>query len=364
MDKIPFQIDRAQRTNHADQIADGFARAIASGYYKAGERLPTVRELVSHFSVSSRDVVAAVASLTDRGLVESVPRRGLTVRNRRALPVWKGHVLCVVASGDFSYSILSAVGRLRERISKEGYLFTQVTVPRGARGALDCSGLDYALSQPMDFAVLMSGDRRLVSRLSRRKVPFVSEHFDGAESLQMCRGTFGYDLAAAFDAFAACCRERGVAHVRVVRKDEADARRVLQEIKSRGLSVESLSLRVKREGTSRLEALRRAGYDAVKGGMVGRNGHGQCQLLFTDDYVASGALMAIAEAGIRVPEDVRLATVVNVGNRPVTGLPYDAFVIDPFADGDRLAAAVIMHLKGERPCFHVSLPQTFEAVRE
>ena len=361
--EVPFAIDRAQRTNLADQIAEGFGRAIASGYYKAGDRLPTVRSLVRHFSVSSRDVVAAVARLAEKGLVESVPHRGVTIRARAAMPVWKGHVLCVVASGDFSYGIISAVSRLRESISGAGYLFTQVTASRGVRGVLDVSGLDFALNQPLDLVILMSAAHPLLQRVKKSGISFVSERFDGAEAIPTCRGVFHRDSSSAYSDFSRQCFQDGVTELTVVNKGERDGLSAVRAFQSAGLKVRTVSLNPKRTGVSRLENLRRAGYDAVAGGLL-KFGDGKFrQVFFTDDHVASGAMMALAERGCRLPEELRLATIVNAGNRPVAGFPYDSFETDPFADGDRLAQLALAQLGGNPHPFDLTLPVSFARSR-
>ena len=121
----------------------------------------------------------------------------------------------------------------------------------------------------------------------------------------------------------------------------------------------TVSLRPKRTGSSRLENLRQSGYDAVADGLL-KFGDGKSrQVFFTDDHVASGAMMALAECGCRIPDELRLATVVNAGNRPVAGFPYDAFVSDPFADGDRLAQLALAQLGGDSHPFDLAQPVSF-----
>lgn len=360
---VPFRIDRAQRANLADQIAEGFGHAIMSGYYKAGERLPTVRELVRYFSVSSRDVVAAVARLAAKGLVESVPHRGVTIRARAAMPIWKGRVLCVVASGDFSYGIVSMVGRLRETISRAGYLFTQVTALRGPRGVLDVSGVEFALNQPLDLVILMSAARPLLVRVKRSGVPFVSERFAGAEAVSNCRGVYHHDASSAHSDFVRQCFQDGVKDITIVCKGESDGLDAGRMFRTAGLKVRTVTLRPQRVGAARLEILRRTGYNAVADGLL-KFGDGKCrQFFFTDDHVATGAMMALAERGCRMPGDLRLAMSVNAGNRPVAGFPYDTFESDPFADGDRLARLALRQLGGEDHPFDLALPVTFVGTR-
>ena len=111
MKRIPFVLDRAQRGTLAEQMAEGLKRAIRSGVYRKGDRLPSVRDLVAHFGVSSKVPVAAFKILSEEGLVEAVPHRGCVVRELRT-PVWKGHV-CIVSAADFSFSTAILVSRIR-----------------------------------------------------------------------------------------------------------------------------------------------------------------------------------------------------------------------------------------------------------
>ncbi len=61
-------------TTIADSLAETLARQIASGAYKAGDKLPSLRELAQLHRYAKNTVVAAFELLVSRGLVE--PRRG------------------------------------------------------------------------------------------------------------------------------------------------------------------------------------------------------------------------------------------------------------------------------------------------
>ena len=54
MKRVPFTIDRSQWGALVDQMTDGLRRAIRTGFYKPGDRLPSVRELVAHFGEIGR----------------------------------------------------------------------------------------------------------------------------------------------------------------------------------------------------------------------------------------------------------------------------------------------------------------------
>ena len=69
---VPFKVDRNIKTTLADQVADGFRQAIRCGYYKAGDVLPTVRDLAGSLGVSVRVTAEAVKILSRDGFILKV----------------------------------------------------------------------------------------------------------------------------------------------------------------------------------------------------------------------------------------------------------------------------------------------------
>jgi GntR family transcriptional regulator len=61
------------------QIMDQFRNLIESGELRAGDALPTVRQLASDLSVAPNTVARAYAELQEEGLVTSDGRRGTRV---------------------------------------------------------------------------------------------------------------------------------------------------------------------------------------------------------------------------------------------------------------------------------------------
>lgn len=74
-------------------LAERLARSLDAGAFRAGDRLPSVRQLARRESVSIATAVAAYRELEDRRLVEARPKRGYFVSPRRpVLPepgAWK-----------------------------------------------------------------------------------------------------------------------------------------------------------------------------------------------------------------------------------------------------------------------------------
>lgn len=359
MKGLPFTIDRSQRWSLVDQMADGLRRAIKSGVYRKGDRLPAVRELVAHFGVSSRIPVAAFKKLSEEGLVDAIPHKGCIVRALR-LPVWKGHVVCIVPSGDFSYANAVLSGCVRAAITGAGYLFTQVTVPRLETGRLDMGLLDYTLQQPVDFAVLLGRSHQLAARLEKAGVPFVSQDFDECRAHKMCRAVYGISWSRAYRQFAAICGKRRVGRVRRVVKragTQADLDAVLANA---GISADEWSLSPRRQGRGRLEILRQAAYNAVEALIGEGRDRLPGALFFEDDYMATGAMAALCANGVRFPEDVRIATLVNSGNAPVFSGRYDRFEIDQEECGKTIADAVIKCITGQKVPFRLTFKVRFE----
>ena len=69
---IPFALDRSRRGDLAAQIATGLRLAIETGYYKAGDILPPVRDLAPMLDVSKGIAEQALALVREEGLINPV----------------------------------------------------------------------------------------------------------------------------------------------------------------------------------------------------------------------------------------------------------------------------------------------------
>lgn len=343
MKSVPFTIDRSQWGSLIDQMTDGLRRAIHTGFYRPGDKLPSVRELVARFGVSNRVPVAAIKRLCEEGLIEAAPRNGCIVRHAR-MPHWKGHVMCIVASGDFSFGTAMKVERIREAVFRANYLFTQVTVPRRKTGQLDMGVLDYHLRQPVDMAVLFGAEKCIRARLVKANVPFV--HVEGMEG-GLCISAYQYDLDEAFRAFASACRDCGVKRIVRVVKFAGQLNRLADVLSAAGVESEEWNLAPKRQGEGRLEILRDTSFRAFSARLSEGKEWLPDAFVFTDDYLATGAVVALLEAGVRVHDDVRIATQAYRGNRPIIPNVFGCFEYDPFRVGDMIAEDVVARLNGE-----------------
>ena len=168
---MPFELDRACRTSLGDQLAAALRDAIRNRFYVSGDVLPSKEALARDLGVSEIVVRKAYRALASDGLVMARPRIGTVVLPKQT-PVWRGHVLCVMSDHDFNFRVSTAVEIVRDRLTREGYLFSQVAALRDRDWKMDFTALDYSLRRSIDFVVLIFGDEEIERHLSSAGIPY------------------------------------------------------------------------------------------------------------------------------------------------------------------------------------------------
>ncbi len=348
---IPFAVDRNDERTLLGQVVDGFRGAIIDGYYTAGDILPSSYTLVHALGVSRIVTRAAFRKLSDEGFVIARPRVGTMVNARKAKR-WRGHVAFICPDREVGYFQTLFVDEIRNVLNEAGYHFTCAGVRMKPDRSCDFSILDAMLSRSVSLAVSIYDRPQIASYLLRRGIPFVTvcERVDtaaGSKGFTM----FDHNLATA--EFAAACASAGVGEVVQVgwlREEICDASSALKAVGIRSTKIcldPDLS-------TPMLAAVERTGYDAfrrmVADGRLGRAQRPDTVYFISDDYLARGALTAILQAGLRIPEDVRLAVWANKGLGPVYSRQFSRMEMDPSEAGRTVADAVLGYLRdGEYP---------------
>ena len=347
---IRFDFDATRRSGLSNQMADGLRQAILTGHYKPGERLPTTLEWAKMLGVSIRVPEAAIARLVSEGLIVARRRYGCVVAERCNKPNWKGHVLVVVPDCDSCYYSAVLLGCIRSRLLSEGYLVTSMTVLHGEgdrnRFKYDLAPLEFALRQSVDLAVLIFNYKRpsIARAIVRSGVPFVE--FADAEpcNLKGCVGSVCLDKEAAMSRLAEAIRSSGVRRVMQVgayaSNFEANFLRRMDGIRfsswHTGWNYEERGVN---ENIVRvaMESFVRRFRDKGRGWLPDL-------FYFSDDHVASGALTAMLQEGVRIPEDVRVVTMSNWGLGPVFPVSLTRLELNPYTHGEALAQMVLDYL--------------------
>lgn len=357
--KIPFSVNRNDLRPLFNQVVDGLREAILSGYYTPGDKIPTSREMCPILGVSRIVTQAALEQLVAEGLVVSRPRVGTVVRDRGEKQ-WRGNVLFVQRASGRTYYVNVFNAVLRARLVKAGWLFTPVTVTPNPNGKTDMSEFELHLSHPASLAVVMFHNPEAERVLSRSGVPFVTIGNGWKNRRKGCVGQVRYDRSATASELAEAAVASGVKSAWQVGMEAFDDVGVM--FKKAGITVSCRNIPV-RSG-KKPESVSFAARDAFAKwlGEDGRcrNGRKLPDLIyFSDDHACTGALAAFAAAGVRVPEDVRIATWSNLGNGPVFAKELTRIEIDPEGDAEKFAAALLAHLEGRPDAFPFTLVPTF-----
>ena len=337
--EIPFTLDTNDSRSFARQVADGFRKAIVDGYYVPGDVLPSVRDLAPMLGVSVIVTSAAIKQLGEEGFVTARPKIGTVVRNR-AVRQWHGHVVLVQPEEDVMFSRSVIAFQIRKALIEVGYLMSQTNVHRSKDGRCDFSQLDALLSRTTDLVIVHHGDPATFAYLEKRGIPYVVV----ADLAKPPKGAIGFtklDYGAAKPYFTARCVELGVKKVAVVYWGGTS---VSTEFYHDSIKFENIPVEVDLS-RGRLEGVRRAGLDKFSR-LIAENRIDRDTVYFVaDDYLASGALVAISYAGLKSPEDVRLAVWSNIGISNVYPRELSRMEMDTAEAGRHIAASTLEYLR-------------------
>ena len=346
---FPFKIDRRVAGSVEAQFTDALRAAIVTGRYKPGDVLPSIVAFSRGLGVSIRAPQAALKALAKEGLVSPRRRTGTIVSAPRDA-AFRGNVLLVSANTHPVYYDSLVESCLSDILSKAGFLMTRVVTPLkggGAKGDFerekyDLRPLRHALRQSLSFAVLVDIRRQIVNAVAKSGVPFAVLGTGEMPECPECVAFASNGPESAVPAVVARLGEilpRRLAQFSIRRADFFDE----PALESVCGAVEKHVVWPKRRGEPLAEDFVRAGYDATRR-RLSRPGEAPDAYLFTDDYLARGALTALLAAGVRTGRDVLFMTLANKGISPVHPDPIDMLLRDPAKDAAAVAAAALEFL--------------------
>ena len=346
LDPPPFRVGRNNAGSLSKQMSDGLRGAIVSGFYRAGDILPTIVEWSKMLGVSIRVPEAAVAALAKEGLITVQKRYGCVVNARRQ-SVWNGRVLAIVPDGDHVYYQNVLVGRIRARIAAAGYMFSQVTVLRKANGRYDFRQLAHELKSRPDFTLIVENRPEIERLLSKAGVPF-GVFGQNRCALPGCVANFRRDNNAAVPDIVAHCERSGVRRILQVAKETGGHFDAVPQLRKFGFKADEWQTPVAFE-CGRTEGTERGAFAAFRERFA-KEGRSWLPdlLVFTDDFVAKGALVAMLMEGVSIPEDVKVISLANKGIGPVYPVTLTRVENDPVRHGEQLAEAVVRFLSGRK----------------
>lgn len=339
-------VDRSSELSLVDQVYRSVRERIFAGRVKVGSAVPSLRALADELGVSVKVTKAAYERLVHDGWLRSVPRKGYMAVTPE-MPKCRARMLLVLPNEGFFSDYVAH--RLQERCEKAGIQVSRAVVADPEDVPVS---LDIALLDRFDMVVSFHFKKRVIEAIDGSGVPFVLAAGEGGAAGR-CRNCVGR-MHVADDVsgeVAAFCVKRGVCTAELVdfqvvkrlyaaafRRAGIAAREWVIPCPNETLWYEDIPRGVMRAFLSRLKSRRPALPDLF---------------FFLDDYVAKGALMALASSGVRIPEDVKVLTLANRGNGPVYVKDLARIELDPFARGDAIADFAIACLEGRS-----DVPQT------
>ena len=343
---LPFRVARNSVKTLVEQTLDGLRAAIMCGYYRPGDVLPPMRVLTEQLGVSRIVTNEVILRLKREGLINSRPRVGCVVLGHRE-KLWRGRVLVVNPVGDDNYYNNVFAGVIRDVLTSNGYLFLSCTVPQLDTREYDLSILRHFLQRSIDLVVLCSTRPEVVEVVARSGVRHAVISQFGLKVRPDGDCAFAaVDWNAVMDEFVADVRSAGIRTVEQVSWTDSlsDA---IPALRAAGIAARRWTVRAD-PAVPRIQSVREAGYRAFARRLSSRHAALPDLVYFTDDNLAEGALLAMAERGVRVPEDVSVVSWANYGSGPICAKPLTRMEMHPFADGQK-AAGWLLDLLDNRP---------------
>lgn len=357
----PFEVSAKAEATLTKQVEGGLRQAIDSGYYQDGDFIPGYIKLANILGVSTAITRRAIALLVRDGLCQ--PRRGVGIRVCSGAGRAKSGNILVISKGDsgaYRYYISMVLEQMRHTLHAQNVMLSRAVVPE-FNGRADYTELRSALNQHVSLAVLFDPTKGIESIVAKAGVPFIL--MPPAPPSRRAAGYISADARLMADSVREHCRACGVKRVlRVSMGKEGYHMQGFDISLDDVYETRELFIRPPDEEltTERLvqETIAVFNKAAQKGRLVFPDGYRPDMIVFQDDYIAQGALLALTASGIRVPEDIQVITLSNKGLGPVWIKPLTRIEVDGAAEGEAIAQLALDCLRNRRPYDRNRLTQT------
>ena len=338
-----FTLDRESGVPLSDQLVERLKAAIVKGRYRPGDVLPGIFGLAAAADVSEKVARMALRRLSGEGWIRTRRHVGSVVLARMGNVVrWR--VLFFSHNPYFCYHTDRVISELRTRLLHEKGGVSTIAISR-CRGKNSYLQLEELLKERWDLILENGMDATSRKMIEDSGWPFVVIDYDtqtAPSDAANCVGLVKFSSGLAAKDFILTCARRNVRSVVQLQCNLA-AFDVVERLRIMGVEVrtERTSAGLDPEGVAK------ESYAIIDGWFK----HGRPPLpdviVFTDDYLAQGGLLALRRHGIRIPEDVSVASFVNKGHLPIWDQPLTRLEMDPITHGAALAKAVRTYLHGK-----------------
>ena len=330
------------RKRLAEQLADALRAAIRNNRFRPGDLLPSFPALAQEARTSARIPREAIQLLVAEGLVATRRGVGTVVLKREIAARTRENVLIVHPNGHGAYYLGVLVEECDRQLSEAGYCVSRIATSKSATGAYDFRLLRKMLGSGDGTAALVFAyDDAVIAPIAASGIPYVVCTFRPIR-YPGARGRIDYSHHTAYPAFIRHCRKSGVRRILLVNtlRWMLD---VAPELEAEGFSVEPLDLPYPTVDVGKQESVERATFSALHDRL--QHGNLPDLILFTDDFATRGGILALAQLGIRYPQDVKLVAWSNRHFGPVAPVTLTRMSMDPFAHAHTLSKAFLTFLR-------------------
>lgn len=337
---LPFVISKELSKSFVDQMVDGIRDAIVGGHWRIGDRVPSLKAMSKLSKVSMKVPRTAYKRLEDEGWLHAAPGVGYTVVTPN-VSVWKGRVLLVLPlPGYFNRMMAKSI---QDRLEAKGYLVTTFS-PQTFDQVVNSDALEALLLQKFDYVFSFLEFPEVRKRLRESDVPYAIYSAIRDRDRAVPPDLLVGDDGEALNSLVSYCRERAIRSIH--RVDFQNVRREWDGLfRAAGMSVRYVSVAAEVPVRS-LEEIRQAAYDTFRRFLSNRRYRFPDLFLFTDDYVAAGALLAFSDFGLCAPRDFRFVSFANEGLGITYSRPVTRLVMNPICMGEAVAGHILGALTG------------------
>ena len=338
-----FTLDRASGIPLSDQLVERLKAAIVRGQYRPGDVLPGSVELAAAADVSEKVARFALRRLSDEGWTQTRRHVGSVVLARTGNVVLK-RVLFFSHNPYFCYYTDRLVSELRTRLMREKGGVSTIAISR-CRGANSYLQLEELLKERWDL-ILENGmdetSRKMIEDSGWPFVVFGSGTQTVPSGAANCVGVVRQQDSMAIPDFVKACARKNVRSV-VQMVCDLGTYDVTEMLRIVGVNVRTERTPIGVDP----ESVVHGAYKIVDAWFVKGKANLPDVILFTDDYLAQGGLLALLRHGVRIPDDVAVVSFVNKGHLPFWDQKLTMLENDPVAHGAQLAKAVRAFLHGK-----------------
>ena len=321
---------------------------IANGVYGIGALLPDLDSLRRRFGSGEYAVRRALRRLRNEGLV-TIRRHVGVIVNDKALGAWKGRIafIAVRMTGSFLAQMLEL--RFARRFAAEGYSIVPLFLDFGEDGTLDIGNLARHLANGFSFAICYCINGQVTGLLDRANVPYVVLN-RSAREFPRARGVFRENFRRAYADLIKAMHKAGVRRILEVDMERSIDRGFKNQLFEAGIAMQRIMCATDVDDRPHISSVKNCGHSAVADYFADprHRAHPPDAVLFDDDYLAVGGIVAILEAGLRIPDDIKVVPFANRGNEPVLGVSLARIENDPETYGNAVADYVLANLAGRK----------------